>query len=61
VVRMAPGIGLECEVPTSVVDVLERCDGTRSLRDVLAENGAAPESALPAVRRLLETGMVTAS
>ena len=60
VVRMAPGIGLECEVPTSVVDVLERCDGARSLRDVLAENGAAPESALPAVRRLLETGMVTA-
>jgi methylase of polypeptide subunit release factors len=61
VVRVAPGIGLRCEVNGAVVGVLERLDGARSLRDVLAENGTPPAAILPAVRRLLDTGMVTAS
>ncbi len=61
IVRVAPGIGVDCEVDGAAIAVLEGCDGRRSLREVVADNGGHAAAILPARRRLLELGMVTAS
>ena len=61
VVRVAPGVGIDCEVDDAVLAVLQGCDGRRSLREIVADNGNAEAAILPGVRRLLEAGMVTAS
>ena len=61
IVRVAPGIGVDCEVAGAALAVLEGCDGRRSLREVVAQNGGHEAEILPAMRRLLELGMVTAA
>jgi methylase of polypeptide subunit release factors len=60
IVRVAPGIGIDCEVDGPALAVLEGCDGRRSLQEIVAENGGQDAAILPSMRRLLELGMVTA-
>jgi methylase of polypeptide subunit release factors len=61
IIRVAPGVAVECEVDGAAIVVLKGCDGRRSLREVVAENGGHDAAILPAMRRLLELGLVTAS
>jgi methylase of polypeptide subunit release factors len=61
IVRVATGIGIDCEVDGAALAVLEGCDGRRSLGEIVAQNGRDEAAILPAMRRLLELGMVTAS
>ncbi|MDX6674502.1 MAG: hypothetical protein QOH11_1920 [Solirubrobacteraceae bacterium] len=61
IIRVAPGVGVQCEVDGAAIAVLKGCDGRRSLREVVAENGGHEAAILPAMRRLLELGLVTAS
>jgi methylase of polypeptide subunit release factors len=61
IVRLATGLGIDCEVDGPALAVLEGCDGRRSLGEIVAQNGRDEAAILPAMRRLLELGMVTAS
>jgi hypothetical protein len=61
IVRVAPGVAVECEVDGAAIAVLKGCDGRRSLRELVAENGGHEPAILPAMRRLIELGLVTSS
>ena len=60
------GVGIEIEIDPHCLDLLQRCDGSRPLRDVIAaaaaeaglSEAALAEIAQPAVRALVTTGML---